>query len=117
MVVMLLLPKFLEQSPLHSTPLIAFPLCIFVSLSSELCCLLRQCFQKTNRPAFVYAVVRGLAAVCLQQAIGNGVNSGERLRVVRVSLGRHLTPFWSVEIVQVLSLFPVLVEINSTLYS
>ena len=45
------------------------------------------------------------------------MNSGERLRVVRTSLGRHLTPFLSVEIVQVLSLFPVLMEINGTLYS
>ena len=43
-------------------------------------------YPKTLRPMSVYALVRNAAAIVLSPMVGNGIDRGDRLRVVRVSI-------------------------------
>jgi iron-regulated transporter 1 len=43
-------------------------------------------------PMSIYAVTRGLSAIIFAPAVGQYIDTGNRLRVVRVSIGRHMYP-------------------------
>lgn len=57
-------------------------------------------FPGTLLWASLYALARGLAAICLAPVVGRYVDQCDRLRVVRVSIGRYFNytcviSFWS----------------------
>jgi hypothetical protein len=50
---------------------------------------LASIFPGTLLPMSVYALTRGLSAILFAPAVGQYIDSGNRLQVVRVSIGKH----------------------------
>lgn len=59
---------------------------------------LADLFPGTLLPASVYALVRAASAILLSPAVGHYVDTGERLGVVRLSIGESFFPLntWGV---------------------
>ncbi|KAH8690406.1 Ferroporti-1 [Phaeosphaeriaceae sp. PMI808] len=49
-------------------------------------------YPGTLMPMSIYAFTRGLSAIIFAPTVGQYIDTGNRLRVVRVSIGRHLFP-------------------------
>lgn len=56
-------------------------------------------FPGTLLPMSVYALSRGLSAMLFAPAVGQYIDTSNRLQVVRLSIGKHLiaTPFWKID--------------------
>ena len=59
-----------------------------MSLNLDRFCFWRPSSQAPILPLSVYALVRGFAAIVFSPAVGRYIDVGERLRVVRLSIGK-----------------------------
>lgn len=51
-------------------------------------------FPGTLLPLSVYALTRGLSAIVFSSSVGSYIDSGNRLNVVRLSIGTHVPCLW-----------------------